>query len=243
MGIFDVAPQPVQNPQIDEAAQTYRQAAQVATPSVQSLDTAAARVRSRMAGTNRANEMSIRDRFASAGRQGSGGFNQAMSQNSAANSNALASAYTDLELGFEDRKNQYAQTLSQIGQGQGQLGLGVVGAGVDLAGIGKNYQSQKEGQDLNKYLTELEIGKTEEEGIRRAILSAVDSIYTSGNTQLGAQGTAYIQNLMARLFGLTPVDNPETIPPIPPVTGGGGGNSGGGIGSGGGGTGGGYGIG
>lgn len=213
MGLFDdltAQPQSVSNSNTDAASNTFKQAAQVATPSIQSMDTAAARVRSRLAGRERATSNQLRDQFAGAGRANSGRADLAQAQNRQSTTNAMSSAFTDLELGFEDRKNAFAQTLSQIGQGQGNLGLGQIDAG-------SQFSLAQNDLDLRRHLGELEIQKTEEEGIRRALLEAFSDISQYGNTQLNPTSRGFYQEILSRLFGLTPVANPGTLP-IPPTT-------------------------
>lgn len=201
-----VAGNQVQNPLFDNAQNTFNQAKSLATPSAASLDTAAARVRSRLAGRERATEQSIRDQFQSAGRGVSGGFQQALSTNRNNFTNEFAKSLTDLQLGFEDRKNQAAQTLLGIGQGESSLGLGQEELGVKLEDISKSFELGQGDQALKGQQLELEadkIQKTEEEGIRRAIIDALGVFIEGGNTQFTPERGELFDSLLQALFAST----------------------------------------
>ena len=105
-----------------EAQNSFQQASGAALPSPESLDTASARVRSRVEGRQRALDQQTGARFAQSGGANTGGLGAGRRNNTASTQGAFATGLADLEEGFLEKQQQGAGILSQIGQGQGQLG-------------------------------------------------------------------------------------------------------------------------
>ena len=128
-------------PQAKIDTSMFQTAANNAMPSVQSLDTAAARVRSRLSGQNKANTQSIANQFG--GSKNVGGYNQSMAQNNAARQNAYAQGLTDLQQDFWNKQQTGAGILGNIGAAmtgaQNTANQIASNFGTTMAGIGTDY--------------------------------------------------------------------------------------------------------
>lgn len=211
-------PQIPQNNFVTDASDSFQKASNNLQPSAASLDTAAARVRSRLAGQFKANEQLARDRAQSVGRGVGGLVNQGLRRARADNTNALAQAFTDLELGFEDKKIDAARAATDLGTAQGGLGTALTDLAIRLDDINKSFElgqgelGIKEGQlDLGRE----ELIKTEEEGIRRALIEVLGTFGEIGNTQFSDGRDNIFDTIISRLFGIIPVDEEFDFPEAP----------------------------
>lgn len=149
--------QPQYTNYFSQADQALQQARTAAMPSAAARDTAAARVRSRVAGQTKANMQQVDDAYTRRGSfYGSGGRDRALRSVQAAGDNALATGLADVELGFLDKQQQGANILSGIGNQYGQLGTSYNKLGMDYDlgryGIDTNLQSAREQRELDKLL-------------------------------------------------------------------------------------------
>ena len=118
----------------NDAKQTFQQAASAAMPTDQLRDTAASRIRARLAGQASAQNQQLQDMYAARGRLGSGAYQGAFQQQNAAQQGALASGLADNEATYLKARQEGANILKGIGEGYGALGIGSSQAQSQLAG-------------------------------------------------------------------------------------------------------------
>lgn len=99
----------------------FERAAADASPSLAAYDTAAARIRSRVEGKQKANAMQIQDQFAGRGLSASGIHEGQQRQNREAGMGAYATGLADLEEDYNKSKQEGARILQGIGSDAGQL--------------------------------------------------------------------------------------------------------------------------
>lgn len=99
----------------------FERAAADASPSLAAYDTAAARIRNRVEGKQKANAMQIRDQFAGRGLSSSGLYEGAQRQNREAAMGAYATGLADLEDDYNKSRQEGARILQGIGSDAGQL--------------------------------------------------------------------------------------------------------------------------
>jgi hypothetical protein len=174
----------------DAARKAFGQASSAAMPSIQSLDTAAARVRSRVSGQTAANEQKIRDQFAGRRISNSGGMQRNLRQNQAAGTQAYATGLTDLETDFWDKRQKGAEILSGIGTGYKGLGSDINEAGAVNSKIASDW-----GLGMGKVGTDYELGKS------KNISDIMNAFIEGGNTAFTGDAAAQWQNLIAQAFG------------------------------------------
>lgn len=194
-------------------------------PSVSSLDTASARVRSRLAGTLKGNIQQARDRGLSRGRGVSGLVSQGITDARNENVNNLSNALVDLELGFEDRKIDAGRGLTELGGAQGQLGKGLFDSAVSLRDVDNAFTLGQGELDLGRDRLELdrdELIKTEEEGIRRALNQFFEAFVSGGNAKFTGTNKKVFEEIIGRLFNIVPTEDDSDFDlPLPnaPTTG------------------------
>lgn len=110
------------NDYFNQSRNYFQQAAEAAMPSTQLRDTAASRIRSRLAGASQAQNQQLQDSFAARGLANSGAYQGAFARQSAAQQGALASGLADNEANYLAARQQGAGILGNLGQGLGSLG-------------------------------------------------------------------------------------------------------------------------
>jgi hypothetical protein len=114
---------PNYDPQYFQQAQnSFQQAAEAAMPTTQLRDTAASRIRSRLAGAGAAQNMQLQDSFAARGRANSGAYQGAQMQQNAAQQGALATGLADNEMNYLKARQEGANVLRGVGEGYNALG-------------------------------------------------------------------------------------------------------------------------
>jgi hypothetical protein len=113
--------EPLNNPYWSSANDSFRQAATNAMPSPQSLDNAAARVRSRLSGSYQGQQRQWSNTMANRGLSNSGKNRMGQMQNWANYQNSIASGLADVEDNYQKALQTGAGIMSQVGQGQTSL--------------------------------------------------------------------------------------------------------------------------
>lgn len=170
----------------------FDQAAKAALPSPESMDQAAARLRSRTDGYANAQRQQIQDQYASRGMGNSGAYQLAQTRNNMAANNSYASGLADIQKDWWDQQQTGAQTLSQIGQGYGQTASSQAESGInDALGSGKlNIEQQNANTNRQQSITDL--------------LTAFGTVggALGGNTTYGGQTAEGFNQLKQYLFSI-----------------------------------------
>lgn len=181
----------LQDTAFNRAMSTYGQAASSAMPSPQSRDTAAARVRARVAGQGQAMNNQLRQQSQQSGQMNTGRYDANMARAMAANQGALASGLADVEDNYQRQRMEGAGILSNIAQGYGGLGESIGGLKLggqrlaleDRLGTGRLRLDDRLGSGRLKLDTELGRGEL---GLGRDRLN-LDRELGSGQLDLGRQ--------------------------------------------------------
>lgn len=189
-----------------QSANTLNQAASNALPSIQSRDTAAARVRARLAANSRAIQSGLQDTL---GGRNTGRLISGLNRNYADTQNALASGLADVENNYQTQRQQGAQVLSGIGQNQASLGTGLATALDQEAQTGLAGQKISNefnlGTEANR-LRGLEIDTTRDIEEQRGLVDFLQAFGTFGNARggtdaAGQQFDTRLNELINQLLG------------------------------------------
>ena len=118
------------NSWFNQAGSTFDQAKANALPSAESLDTASARIRSRLQGAQDSLESKLGDSYTGNQGWGSGAYSGALSKSRGDYMGNLSKGLADTQQNYWDDQMKGAQTLANIGIGQAGIGtsLGDIGA-------------------------------------------------------------------------------------------------------------------
>lgn len=200
----------------NQAQNTFQQAAQNALPSAQLRDTAASRIRARMAGAQNAQNQSLQDAYASRGRANSGAFQGDLLRSNAAGQSALATGLADNEANYLKAQQEGANILKGIGEGQASLGIAKNKALTDFGQLNIDDSRQRADEAF-------QTGTLDENATRRKFETALEGLKTFGQygNVSGQQQYSAFANALRSLFGQAGIDVPDFSTGAPPPTGGG----------------------
>lgn len=139
-------------PPFQDAYSYFNDARQAAMPSPESLDRAAARLRSRVDTQQRAQDQQAADQFAGRGQSNSGGYDYARAMNRYGAQQAYATGLADTEDNYDKQRQAGAQILGTLGSQYGQT----AGQEGDYQNNQYQAQTQRAGEtasSLNNFLT------------------------------------------------------------------------------------------
>lgn len=148
------------NPQrFTESYGIMNRGADAALPSPESMDLAAARLRSRTDNYAKAQGQGIQDQYASRGMGNTGAYNLAQTRNQQSAGNSYASGLADIQNDYWTQRREGASTLGNIGASYGNTASQESDAGINEGlGLGKlNIEQQNadtaKRQALNDFFT------------------------------------------------------------------------------------------
>ena len=210
----------------NQAQNTYSQAIQNAMPSQQSFDSAAARVRSRIASRQNNLDRASMNQYAGTGNVG--GYDYSRAVNKATTQNEYSTALTDLQNQFEQQKqtgagilNTAASGLANMGQNQystdvtRELGLGNIAQQKYSTDTSYNLGQQQIAQQ--KYATDLENQVNKQKALNELmqVFGQVGNIRAKSTGRGAAFDTNYT-DLINQIFGAYGIDMSEIGDPYGP---------------------------
>jgi hypothetical protein len=205
----------------------YNAASQYAVPSPESLDRAAARLRSRVDTEGAANQQALGDQYAGRGTTAGGGYQNQTMRNYANTQNAFSQGYGQLQDDYVKQQQAGAGILAGMGTQLGEQGIQNRGLDITqeqnlrndtlqryLQGQQLGWNEREQGNQLafnreqlsqQGALTREQLEEQRQEAMRNSLQSYFSSLGQMGNTQFNDPGVRTqftdLQNLIRQALG------------------------------------------